>query len=191
MARVRRGRLGGRQWCHAVVALGGNLGDVPQTFVRALDLLDDGTTQVTLVSRLYRSAPLLLPGRAGGSPGGQCPTPPYRNAACRVRTLLGPKELLRRLQAIERQLGRQRGTVWGPRTLDLDLLTFGNRTMQSRRLTLPHAGIAFRAFVLAPLRDLHALWPWPQCTLSVNDLLQTNDFCSMGLMDQQLSWIAK
>jgi 2-amino-4-hydroxy-6-hydroxymethyldihydropteridine diphosphokinase len=189
MQGVKRGRHRGRQWCHAVVALGGNVGNVPQTFVRALHLLDDGATQVTVVSRLYRSVPLLLP-QARASCQGAGSTPPYFNAACRVRTLLGPKELLRRLQAIERRLGRQRGTVWGPRTLDLDLLTYGDRRMQTRRLTLPHAGIAFRAFVLAPMRDVQALWPWPQCNINVNDLLHAQNDRSMGLTHKQLSWIA-
>jgi len=186
MQRVRRGRQRGRQWCHAVVALGGNVGDVPQTFVRALQLLDDGATQVTLVSRLYQSTPLLLP-----RPRGPMIMAPYYNAACRVRTRLGPRELLRHLQAIERRLGRQRATLWGPRTLDLDLLIYGQRVMHGRRLTLPHGGIPFRAFVLAPMRDLQVLRPWPYSPMRVTDLLQNSDDRSLGILHNQLSWVVK
>lgn len=179
-----------RAWREAVVALGGNVGHVPQTFLRALHALQGHGVQVLAVSSLYMSLPLRLPVRNGvAAPADSVGVNDlYTNAACRLRTTLGPKELLVRLQKIECDLGRQRRSFWGPRTLDLDLITYDALRMLHKRLLLPHPGIPFRAFVLAPLRDINVQQPWPLSPLTVNDLLPGDLGEAWGIVDKQLSW---
>ena len=127
----------------AFVGLGANLGD------RALQI-DSACTEIaalpttTLVARsaLYASAPL-------DAPGGE-----YLNAVAHVRTALAPLELLRALQAIESRHGRLRSFAGAPRTLDLDLLLYGDIVLASDELTLPHPRLHERAFVLVPLAEI-------------------------------------
>ncbi len=127
----------------AYVALGANLGDALQTVLHALNALAllPGT-QVTGRSRLYRTAPYQAQG------------PDFINAVAQIQTRLSAPDLLDALQAIETQAGRQRPYVNAPRTLDLDLLIYGQASMSSPRLTLPHPRWRERAFVLYPLADL-------------------------------------
>lgn len=128
----------------AFVALGSNL-DQPehqlQRAVTALAALPD--SRLERVSSVYRS-------KAVG-PGKQ---PDYLNAVARLDTDLTPEALLDALQAIELAQGRERTVHWGPRTLDLDLLLYGDRSIESVRLTLPHPRIHMREFVLYPLREI-------------------------------------
>lgn len=128
----------------AFVGLGSNLGR-PVSQVRAalceLDALQE--TRLMQQSSLYRSPPL--------GPAGQ---PDYVNAVARLETRLAPHALLDRLQDIEQQHGRVRGKRWGPRTLDLDLLLFGDRRIASERLRVPHPEMARRPFVLFPLSEI-------------------------------------
>jgi 2-amino-4-hydroxy-6-hydroxymethyldihydropteridine diphosphokinase len=126
------------------VALGSNLQDPEsqlQAAVRALHALDG--VRVAATSQVYRSAAV--------GPGDQ---PDYLNAAVALVTALPPLDLLDALQAIERRQGRVRGEHWGPRTLDLDLLLYGNQQIDLPRLTVPHPRLAERNFVLAPLADI-------------------------------------
>jgi 2-amino-4-hydroxy-6-hydroxymethyldihydropteridine diphosphokinase len=131
----------------AFIALGANLGDGAATLRIAVSGIDAlPLTRVVARSSLYRSVPLQATG------------PDYWNAVVRVRTALSPDALLDALLAIEAAQGRQRpaGEVNAPRTLDLDLLRYGELRRQTERLTLPHPRMAQRAFVLAPLADV---WP--------------------------------
>ena len=122
---------------HAFVGLGSNLR-------RALHALDTARRcRLLRVSRFYASAPL-----------GGLDQPWYLNAAAMVATSLDPHALLAELLAIEQAMGRRRSVRWAPRTLDLDLLLFDDLVLQSERLTVPHPGIAQRAFVLQPLMEL-------------------------------------
>ena len=101
-------------------------------------------------SRLLRISPLYRNPALG--PGSQ---PDYVNAVAAVETRLEPHALLDALQVIEAEQGRRRGAVrWQPRTLDLDLLVYGDRTIGDDRLTVPHPRMHERAFVLKPLRDI-------------------------------------
>lgn len=131
----------------ALVGLGSNLDDPERQVRRALDALDRiAQTRLLRHSRLFRSAPW-----------GGVAQPAFVNAAAELATGLGPHELLAALLAIEREQGRVRdGARWGPRTLDLDLLTFDALHLDEPGLTLPHPHIAERAFVLVPLADLDA-----------------------------------
>jgi 2-amino-4-hydroxy-6-hydroxymethyldihydropteridine diphosphokinase len=80
--------------------------------------------------------------------------PDYLNAVARLRTGLAPEALLDGLQGIESRHGRVRGRHWGPRTLDLDILLYGDRVLVTSRLRVPHPGIAQRNFVLYPLAEI-------------------------------------
>ncbi|GAB6039594.1 2-amino-4-hydroxy-6-hydroxymethyldihydropteridine diphosphokinase [Endothiovibrio diazotrophicus] len=126
------------------IGMGGNLGDVPARFERAFQALDAlPGSRLAGRSALYRNAPLGPPGQ-----------PDYINAVAALETLLEPHALLLELQRIEAVEGRVRETRWGPRTLDLDLLLYGDRRIDDPQLTVPHRGLPERAFVLYPLRDV-------------------------------------
>jgi 2-amino-4-hydroxy-6-hydroxymethyldihydropteridine diphosphokinase len=110
--------------------------------IAALKLLPH--SQFLLASSLYCSKPM-----------GPSDQPDYINAVAAIKTSLAPLALLDELQKIEQQQGRTRKAErWGPRTLDLDLLLFGNEIIDTERLTVPHYGMKQREFVLYPLSDI-------------------------------------
>jgi 2-amino-4-hydroxy-6-hydroxymethyldihydropteridine diphosphokinase len=129
----------------AYVGLGANLDDPVKQVQRAcVELKSISSTRVLACSPLYKSAPL-----------GPQDQPDYINAVAALQTSLSPPELLAALRAIESQHGRQRdGSRWGPRTLDLDMLLYGDLQQAMPELTLPHPGLHERAFVLYPLYDV-------------------------------------
>ena len=146
----------------AWVALGSNLGDPRAHVVRAVRWLDAVPgVRVVARSRLHRTAPV--------GP----PQPDYVNAVVRVVTTLPPLALLRALQALEAAAGRQRRVRWGARTLDLDLIAWGERTLAHPDLTLPHPRMHERAFVLAPLCDIDPDWRHPRLGRRADGLLAT------------------
>ena len=129
----------------AFIALGGNLDD-PERHVRTAltELAALPRTKLKRRSSLYRSAPL-----------GPADQPHFINAVAELDTGLEPEDLLDRLQSIENAHGRVRdGEKWGPRTLDLDLLLYDERRICTARLTVPHAEMAARNFVLGPLAEI-------------------------------------
>ncbi|HEY1772838.1 MAG TPA: 2-amino-4-hydroxy-6-hydroxymethyldihydropteridine diphosphokinase [Gammaproteobacteria bacterium] len=129
----------------AYVGLGSNLADPVAQVRRALDeLARIPDAQLTARSPLYKSPPL-----------GPQDQPDYINAVAALDTSLAPLELLAALRGIERRHGRVRdGRRWGPRSLDLDMLLYGDLVMDTPELTLPHPGLPERAFVLYPLFDV-------------------------------------
>jgi 3-oxoacyl-[acyl-carrier protein] reductase len=129
----------------AYAGLGSNLGDRRGQLESALAALEqeDGV-RVARVSPLYETAPV-------GGPAGQGP---YLNAVVEVETSLGPRELLQTLLRIEQSLGRVRLERDGPRTIDLDLLLYGDRILHEPDLVVPHPRLHQRLFVLRPLADL-------------------------------------
>ncbi|MBV6306655.1 2-amino-4-hydroxy-6-hydroxymethyldihydropteridine diphosphokinase [Candidimonas humi] len=127
----------------AYVGLGANLGDAGATLRRAAaDIARIPGVDGLRLSPFYRSAPV----DSGG--------PDYVNAVAALRTALPARELLRELQRIELQYGRTRPYRNAPRTLDLDLLLYGNERIEEPDLVVPHPRMHERAFVLAPLADL-------------------------------------
>jgi 2-amino-4-hydroxy-6-hydroxymethyldihydropteridine diphosphokinase len=133
-------------WRPAWVALGSNLEQPREQLLQAFDEIA-ALPGVRLVARspLYRSRPM-----------GPADQPDFVNAVAGLATRLGPEELLEALHGIERAHGRRRSAVnrWGPRTLDLDLLTHGETVREVPGLTLPHPGIGERNFVLLPLASV-------------------------------------
>ncbi len=132
------------------IGLGSNLGDSRALLKSALDELAAlPDSRLVAVSSFYRSAPMVAPGE---SPDSQ---PDYLNAVARLDTALAPHALLDALQAIETAHGRRRdGRRWAPRTLDLDLLLYGDQQLDDARLRVPHPGMAERNFVLYPLAEI-------------------------------------
>jgi 2-amino-4-hydroxy-6-hydroxymethyldihydropteridine diphosphokinase len=128
----------------AYVGLGANLGDREATIRRALDLLAaDPGIEVVAVSTLRDTEPV-----------GYLDQPRFLNGAAALETTLPPEELLDRLLATERSLGRVRVRRHGPRTIDLDLLLYGGQTLDEPGLVVPHPQLHERAFVLEPLAEL-------------------------------------
>lgn len=125
----------------AVIALGANLGEATATLRTAVGRIGEiAQTTVLGVSPLARTAPV------GGPPD----QPDYLNAVVKVETSLSPRALLKELQRLEDEAGRVRVERWGARTLDLDLITYGDQVIKDAEVTVPHPRAHERAFVLEP-----------------------------------------
>ncbi len=132
----------------ALLGLGGNLGDVRLSLDRAVELLcEDGRAKVRAQSSDFRTPPW-----------GVEDQPAYINRCVMLETDLGPRALLERALAVERALGRDRARErrWGPRPIDIDLLSYDDVVIDEPGLTLPHPHWAQRAFVLVPLAEIAA-----------------------------------
>ncbi len=169
----------------ALVALGSNQGfqdfDRIGTVRRALELLENKGCVLTAKSRLYVTP--AFPKGAG---------PDFINAAVAINTDKTPNELMTLLQQVERALGRERGKRWGPRSVDLDLIAFGDSVLPSvnafqdwvdlpleaqmqeapEELILPHPRVQDRAFVLVPLSDIAPRWRHPVFGKTVTEMLE-------------------
>jgi 2-amino-4-hydroxy-6-hydroxymethyldihydropteridine diphosphokinase len=135
---------GHRSLVTAFIALGSNLGDPAgqiRSALRALDKLPD--TRLVRQSAFYRNPP-----EGGGA------QPEFVNAVARIETRIGPRALLDRLLEIERDHGRVRDYPNAPRTLDLDIVLYGESMVQEPGLTIPHPRMLERVFVLAPLAEI-------------------------------------
>ena len=132
-------------WYPAYVGLGSNLQEPTRQLENAFEMLA-GIPDTRLISKssLYRSAPF-----------GGVEQPDFVNAAAALMTRLAATEMLRELQRIEGEQGRERGDVrWGPRVLDLDLLVYSDQKIDEQDLIIPHPGIGERNFVLLPLVEV-------------------------------------
>jgi 2-amino-4-hydroxy-6-hydroxymethyldihydropteridine diphosphokinase len=130
----------------ALLALGGNVGDVRTTLDRAQDMLCDNLD----TSLIAASSHYLTP------PWGKEDQPEFVNMCLSVETALSPRALLERMQATEKALcrNRRKEVRWGPRTIDIDLLAYNDLELREKELTLPHPRIFERAFVLVPLAEI-------------------------------------
>lgn len=128
----------------ATLGLGGNLGDLVAAFAAALARLRaHAAVELKTTSSVWRTAPW-----------GKLDQPEFRNMAVLIETSLSANDLLALCLEIERESGRERRERWGPRTLDIDILTYGSETIDRPGLQVPHPRIAERAFVLAPLAEI-------------------------------------
>jgi len=146
----------------AYIALGANLGDRATQIQNAAILLrqSPGVESVRL-SRLFEYPAV----------GGPTNSPDFLNAAAEVRTALSARALLDQLLDIERQMGRIRSEKWGPRTIDLDLLLYGDEIISSPELKVPHPLMAERRFVLEPLAQLAPAARHPVLGATIAELL--------------------
>ena len=127
----------------ATLGLGGNIGDAAGSIARALTLLDRrDDCDVVAVSRLYRTPPW-----------GKTDQAWFFNACAMVSTTLSPEALLDACLSIEREMKRERLERWGPRTIDIDVLTYDALKQTGARLEIPHPRMTARGFVLTPLAD--------------------------------------
>jgi len=159
----------------AYIGLGSNLGgdfvSPKQNIASAIEALGEiQSTQMISASSLYESKPV------GPQDQGD-----YINAVVKLETDLNATELLNSLQTIENDHGRERKQHWGPRTLDLDILLFGDQIIKNERLTVPHSEICNRPFVLVPLAEIE-----PDCVIPekglVNDLISKLDIAGLKVM---------
>ena len=163
-------------WVRAVIALGGNLGNSRRILTEAVQVIDDAlNSRVLRRSHLYRTAPV--------GP----PQPDYLNACILIETTLTPRALLQRLLAIENQFGRVRKVRWGARSLDLDLLLFGDQIVDCPGLTVPHPRLHERAFVLVPLMDIVPSWRHPIFGKTIAQLSEQIPMTGVERLSQQPS----
>ena len=143
----------------AYIALGSNLGDREATLNSALKRLRD-LGEVTAVSSIFETDPV-----------GFADQPPYLNAVIELGTKLSAEELLTELQKVEMEYGRERSFQNAPRTLDLDLLLYGDIVIESAELIVPHPRMHERAFVLTPLVEIAPAVSIPALMRSASSLL--------------------
>ncbi|MEZ4633072.1 MAG: 2-amino-4-hydroxy-6-hydroxymethyldihydropteridine diphosphokinase [Deinococcales bacterium] len=161
-----------------LIALGSNLDEPYQQLLAAYYALEH-LGDILKASPIYQSASM-------GGPSGQ---PDYLNAVIALETSLEPDELLRVLLAIEAARGRKRQVRWEARTLDLDLLAYGDRVMEYEGLSLPHPRMLERPFVLLPLHDIYPNWQHPKRQQSLETSLnQLHQQDLATIKKTQLSW---
>jgi 7,8-dihydro-6-hydroxymethylpterin- pyrophosphokinase len=152
----------------AYVGLGSNLGDRAAYLLLGLSALSRlPETRLLRLSPVYETDPV--------GP----PQPPYLNMVAELETELSPKGLLAEMLRIEKALGRERRERWGPRTLDLDLLLYGDLVLEEAGLSVPHPRLHERAFVLVPLLDLLPEGRHPLLGQSFAELLASLDASSV------------
>ncbi len=165
----------------AYIALGSNLGDREGTLRSAIAALRQ-LGSVEAISSFYETAPV-----------GLVEQPDFLNAVVALRTMLPPQELMAALLRIEQQHGRDRSASVpkGPRTLDLDLLSYGDAVMETPMLTLPHPSLAERRFVLVPLAEIAPQWRHPvsgkTAAILLSELLQRGEDSSQPIRNVQSS----
>jgi 2-amino-4-hydroxy-6-hydroxymethyldihydropteridine diphosphokinase len=127
-----------------LLGLGSNMGEREQNLQQALRLLEEaGSVQIEKISSMYETAPYGVKDQAD-----------FLNMAVLVQTRLSPEELLKKCLAAEQAMGRIRTRHWGPRIIDIDILTYNRIEMDAPELTLPHPGLVHRPFVLIPLLEI-------------------------------------
>jgi 2-amino-4-hydroxy-6-hydroxymethyldihydropteridine diphosphokinase len=145
----------------AYIGLGSNLGRRREILNGAIDALGrNDAIEVMTVSEFVETDPV------GGPPQGK-----FLNGVVAISTSLEPRELLATLQKIEEEFGRRRGVRWGPRTLDLDILIYGRRRINTSDLKVPHPRMHERRFVLEPLSQIAPDLVHPVLEQSVSELL--------------------
>ena len=128
----------------AYLGLGSNIGDRAHQLQQAIRIIDQYQyIDVTSISPIYETAPV-----------GYTDQPQFLNLCIEIETTLNPQELLKRCLETEEALHRVRKIRWGPRTLDVDILLYGNEIIEEDNLIIPHPRMTERAFVLIPLNDI-------------------------------------
>ncbi len=164
------------------IALGANLGDVLGSFRAAIRLLAEQDVQLENCSSAYRT-PALVEQPSDNE------LPAYWNAVIEVRTSLMPLELLALIQEIENQLGRVRTERWASRTMDLDIVLFGDLLIDSDVLNVPHPEMHRRAFVLEPLAEIAPEVDVPGHAKRVSQLLNQLPRSTHDVLEIKKDWL--
>ena len=143
------------------LGLGSNSGSRAGMLLDAMEMLDSTELRLLRVSSVFESAPMY-----------DTDQDPFLNLVVEMVTTLTPLELLERIRRVEQALGRKRTRPNGPRTIDIDILFFGNRVIESEELTVPHPRLAERRFVLEPLSEIEPGLIHPVLNRTMIDLLK-------------------
>lgn len=160
----------------AYIGIGSNLGDKQKHIADAIDMLEN--TQgiiLKVISPIYETKPV-----------GYVEQPDFLNCVAKIRTKLLPDELLEVCMHIENELGRKRTIKWGPRTVDLDILFYGDLVLDSDRLTIPHPLLHERGFVLVPLLDVAPDMLHPKLNVSIRALCEKLNYDTERIKDQMI-----
>jgi len=163
------------------LGLGGNLGDVLDTFRWSLHELTEAGAELVGVSSAYKTVALMPPGSTE-----VCP--PYWNVVCEIRTTLAPVELLAVVKTIENAAGRVRGPRWAPRPLDIDLLAYGSLIVALPALRIPHPEILRRSFVLKPWAEIAPEFVIASCGIAVTWALEALPDAAAGIIERRAGW---
>ena len=144
----------------AYLLTGGNMGNREKNLARAKSLIAEQAGRVTRASALYETAAW-----------GKTDQPSFYNQALEIETSLSPKELLKVLLEIEKKLGRQREEKYGPRTIDIDILLYGDQIINDPHLRIPHHELQNRRFALTPLAEIGPGLMHPVFSKSITELL--------------------
>jgi 2-amino-4-hydroxy-6-hydroxymethyldihydropteridine diphosphokinase len=142
------------------LSLGSNMGNRLENIRRGAELLDGRTGKITAKSEVYETAPWGVESQ-----------PRFLNACVLLETELPPRGLLSETQTIERELGRVARERWGPREIDIDILTYGDMLLNEEKLVIPHPLMCERAFVLVPLLDIARDFMHPSGGTSIDEFL--------------------
>ena len=146
---------------NAYVSLGSNLGDRAGNLLLAIRGMLDAGLAVTRLSQIYETEPVET-----------FPQQRFLNMVAELQTTVEPEHLMVQLLRVEESLGRTRDSAKGPRTIDLDLLLYGDQTVETKLLSLPHPRFHRRRFVLAPLAELAPRLVHPTLDRTISELLE-------------------
>lgn len=156
----------------AYISIGSNLGDREKYSRQAIEGISE-FAKVTAVSAFYETEPV-----------GFEDQPQFINSVAEIETELSPHGLLEKLRSVENKLGRVRETKWGPRTIDLDIIFYGNEVLNDPDLTIPHPEAHKRRFVLEPLEEIAPTFEHPVLKQSITELLASlNDHHKVKKVD--------
>lgn len=151
-----------RKWNKAILSIGSNMGDKEAYLNNAVDsLYDDENCRVNLVSNYIETEPY-----------GPVEQDNFLNGCLEIETLYSPKELLKKVNQIEAESGRTRDIHWGPRTLDIDIVFYGDEIVDEPDLKIPHVEMHKRLFVLEPLKQIAPYWKHPILNHTVSQILE-------------------
>ena len=149
------------------LGLGSNIGDTKNNLEKACNMLNTEVGHISSLSSFYTT-----------KPWGKTDQEDFLNQVIRIFTDLGPQTLLHKIQKIEQELGRVKGEKWGPRSIDIDILYYGQMVLDIEDLQLPHQELTERKFVLVPLAEVAPDFVHPIFKLSNRELL---DYCQDSL----------
>jgi 2-amino-4-hydroxy-6-hydroxymethyldihydropteridine diphosphokinase len=143
------------------VGLGSNLGDRLANIRKAIELMKEERVEIIKESSIYETEPV------GYKQQGW-----FLNSVVKGRIELSPRRIWKRLEKIERSMGREREVKWGPRIIDLDILFYGNKVLNGKELRIPHSELHKRRFVLVPLKEIAPKLVHPVFKKTVSELLR-------------------